>query len=396
MKTILDAAYVSVLLVLLLSAEAVPIGRRRCGDGHCRFVETCRTCPEDCGECSEGVGLFPQLFPLQGFSSKKRIKVFFLFGQSNMQGHGCKDHLTELLNNPITTTKYSHLWDVTTNDWAERPDVRIRNCGQEDNPYPCRETTRLRSVGEGATVNKFGPETGFGWTMGDALEEDIFLCKAAWGGKDLAIDFRPPNSSDTMYNGDESPLSLVYDGIDPKSYSVYYEEALGVFQKCIEEINVYAPGYDSYEMAGFVFFQGWNDVVDLEKVGEYQYNLRNLIFDIRNDLGLPTVPMVVGQLGQHTSAELASWKSDMDPGIQERWDRVMAVRWAQGNATEKSVNAALAETSLIVDSSDRCPTYADGTLHEDVCGCDSYHYYNNAQIVYDIGVDMANKMLTLL
>jgi Carbohydrate esterase, sialic acid-specific acetylesterase len=337
------------------------------------------------------------IFPNNSYTLRS-MKVFFLFGQSNMQGHGCQDHLTELIHNPSTSAKYSHLWDVTADNWAQRSDVRIRNCGQDDNPNPCRETIPLRSVGSGATVDKFGPETGFGWTLADALAEDIFLCKAAWGGKDLAVDFRPPSSSMTNYNGTTgNPLSSVYQDVDPSAYSQYYTETYRAFQNCIDNLDEYAPGYDKYDLAGFVFFQGWNDVVSNEKVGEYYYNLMNLMSDIRSDLGLPTVPMVVGQLGQHTVDEIASWKtSEEDPYLVERWNRVMGLRWAQGNATVDSVNAALMETSVIVDSSELCPTYADGTSHEEVCGCDAYHYFNNAQIMYDIGVEMANEMLALM
>jgi hypothetical protein len=46
---------------------------------------------------------------------------------------------------------------------------------------------------------------------------------------------------------------------------------------------------------------------------------------------------------------------------------------------------------LIVDASAVCPTYGNGTTHESICGCDKYHYYNNAQIMYDIGEEMAFK-----
>ena len=52
-------------------------------------------------------------------------------------------------------------------------------------------------------------------------------------------------------------------------------------------------------------------------------------------------------------------------------------------------------TSRIVAESDRCPIYADGTTHEEVCGCPGYHYFNNAQILFDIGAQFANKLVSL-
>lgn len=312
-----------------------------------------------------------------------------------MQGYGCEDHLTVLVNDPSTSMEYSHLWDATANDWAERSDVRIRNCGQDES-LSCLETAPLKAVGMGATADRFGPETGFGWTLGDTLAEDIFLCKAAWGGKDLAVDFRPPSSSSTNYNGNGAPLSTVYEDADPEMYSAFYNEALRNFQDCMNGMDVYAPGYDRYEKAGLVFFQGWNDLVNKDKNGEYYYNLKNLMTDMRSDLGVPTMPMVVGQAGQHTSTELASLRAGEDPDMQEQWDAVMAMRWAQGNATQTSINAALAETSKVVDRFEVCPTHPSGISHEEACGCQSYHYFNNAQIVYGIGVQMANEMLTMM
>ena len=38
-----------------------------------------------------------------------------------------------------------------------------------------------------------GPELGFGWTMGDYLDEDVLIIKTAWGGKSIDRDFRPPS-----------------------------------------------------------------------------------------------------------------------------------------------------------------------------------------------------------
>lgn len=312
-----------------------------------------------------------------------------------MQGYGCQEHLTVLVNDPSTTMDYSHLWDANAGDWAERSDVRIRNCGQDES-LSCLATTQLKAVGMGATADRFGPETGFGWTLGDTLAEDVFLCKAAWGGKDLAVDFRPPSSSSTNYNGYGAFLSTVYEDADPEMYSVFYNEALQNFQDCMNDMDVHAPGYDKYEMAGIVFFQGWNDLVNDDKNEEYYYNLKNLISDMRSDLGLPTMPMVVGQAGQHKSSELESLKVGEDPYMQEQWDRIMAFRWAQGNATQTSINTALTETSKVVDRFEACPTHPNGISHEEACGCDSYHYFNNAQIVYGIGVQMADKMLTLM
>src|SRR5262249_17940077 len=51
------------------------------------------------------------------------------------------------------------------------------------------------------------------------------------------------------------------------------------------------------ELAGFVWYQGWNDGCDPKTaVPEYETNLVNLIHDVRHDLDAPKLPVVVGEL----------------------------------------------------------------------------------------------------
>lgn len=40
-----------------------------------------------------------------------------------------------------------------------------------------------------------GPELGFGWVMGDALDAPVLLMKCAWGGKSLADTETPERMS---------------------------------------------------------------------------------------------------------------------------------------------------------------------------------------------------------
>ena len=52
-----------------------------------------------------------------------------------------------------------------------------------------------------------------------------------------------------------------------------------------------------YEITGFVWFQGWNDMVNADYTAEYATNMANFIRDVREDLGQPDLPFVIGQLG---------------------------------------------------------------------------------------------------
>ena len=59
------------------------------------------------------------------------------------------------------------------------------------------------------------------------------------------------------------------------------------------------PGYGGggYELAGFVWYHGWNDGVSPQTaVPEYETNLVNLIKDVRQELNAPELPVVIGEL----------------------------------------------------------------------------------------------------
>ena len=53
-----------------------------------------------------------------------------------------------------------------------------------------------------------------------------------------------------------------------------------------------------YELAGLVWFQGWNDVIDDVKVAEYGSNLANFIRDMRLDLETSNLGRIGGTVQQ--------------------------------------------------------------------------------------------------
>ena len=77
-------------------------------------------------------------------------------------------------------------------------------------------------------------------------------------------------------------------------------------QSVLKDINQVYPDYDSkagYQLAGFVWFQGWNDMVDRGvypnrgKPGGYAaYSdvLAHFIRDVRKELAAPNMPFVIG------------------------------------------------------------------------------------------------------
>ena len=124
----------------------------------------------------------------------------------------------------------------------------------------------------------FGPELQFGNVVGDHFENQVLLIKTAWGGKSLFKDFRPPSSG-----GKVGP---------------YYTKMIAEIREALSSMQTEFPGKRSdYELAGFVWYHGWNDGVDPKHaVPEYEQNLCNLIRDVRKEFRVPQLPFVIGEL----------------------------------------------------------------------------------------------------
>ena len=72
----------------------------------------------------------------------------------------------------------------------------------------------------------------------------------------------------------------------------------------LSEIKTRFPQYDGrgYEIAGFVWFQGWNDMYG-RLPGEYAKNMENFIRDVRKELDVPNLPVAIGIMGQNGCKE---------------------------------------------------------------------------------------------
>ena len=87
-------------------------------------------------------------------------------------------------------------------------------------------------------------------------------------------------------------------------YGKAYRDTIAHTKDVLGNLKKLFPQYDEkrgYELTGFVFFQGWNDMIDgeqrAEKYATYTKRLGQLIQDVRKDLKAPTLPVVVGELG---------------------------------------------------------------------------------------------------
>lgn len=298
-----------------------------------------------------------------GQTSPGPVKVFILAGQSNMEGQAVADldgkdyndgkgTLMALLRDPVRAPMFRHLAGPGGR-WAVRPDVWVRY-RREDQPLLRGPLTMGFSVH--GDSHHFGPELQFGWVMGEHFPNQVLLIKTAWGGKSLYKDFRPPSSG-----GDVGP---------------YYRKMLAEIAEALAGLERDFPGYDGrgHELAGFVWYQGWNDGCEPEvAVPQYERNLVNLIHDVRRDLKAPRLPVVIGEL-------TGPWVDA--PG---EWAALRKAQAAAAARPEFRGNVLFVETHAFVRRPEDSPNPGHG-----------HHEFGNAETSFLVGDALARGMLKLI
>jgi len=243
----------------------------------------------------------------------KPLKVFILAGQSNMQGHVNVSTFDSMAADPKTAPL---LKEMRAADGKARVCDKVWissiGCSEDDTT----EQTGKLTTGFGASSEEIGPEFTFGITMEKALSEPILIIKTSWGGKSLHTDFRPPGAGPYAWSGYELDQFKQRGDDIAKSKAekieatgVYYRLMIAHVKKVLGDPSRVVPGYEAkqgYEVAWFVWFQGFNDLVSdwtYEKGNEpggydlYGTLLAQFIRDTRKDLNLPKLPFVIGVMG---------------------------------------------------------------------------------------------------
>lgn len=293
------------------------------------------------------------LLTTPGLANHQPVKVFILTGQSNMVGHGFvtadpkrnegKGSLEYLVKDPATSAQFKHLV-ASDGKWVVRDDVWIHFLNRKGK----------LTAGFGAGPDCIGPELGFGHVVGNVFDEPVLLIKLAWGGKSLAMDFRPPSSG-----GEVGP---------------FYKEIVERTRQLLGHLDDEFPELKGrgYEVAGFGWHQGWNDRIDQSFNAEYETNLANFIRDMRKDLGIKQLPFVIAETGMM--------------GIKEKNPRALSLMKAQAAVAayqEFKGNVAFVGTKAFWREKENSPTGQ------------GYHWNTNAETYYLIGEAMGQAMVKL-
>jgi hypothetical protein len=282
------------------------------------------------------------------------IKVFLLAGQSNMEGQGVvsmddpknynggKGNLVWSMEHSASKDKMRHLRDSANGAWTVRDDVTIS--------FKARDQVRKGGLTIGYTgyggFSHIGPELQFGHVIGDFFQEPVLLIKTAWGGKSLFKDFRPPSAS-----GETGP---------------YYTQMIAESREALAALNG-AP----YEIAGFIWQQGWNDMIDAAATAEYAENLVLLAKDIRAEFRRPDLPIVVGELG--------------NSGPAKEGTGMAKFRAAQREGASRIAHCLFVETHAFARPAELSPNTGHG-----------HHWFGNAESYFLVGEALGEGMKQLL
>jgi alpha-galactosidase len=264
-------------------------------------------------------------------AAPKKLKVFILAGQSNMEGYAQIKTFDSIGDDPATApllktmrgadgkpTVCGHTWISYLTGLGDKDFVL-------DGPMTAGYGS-MWGVDPTKPGDKIGPEFTFGLTMDAAIKEPVLVIKTAWGGKSLNTEFRPPSAGpyklpqatkdlwaqypNGAHNIPKEEERKAWWDEKKKTTGVNYRMMIEHVKKVLADPKRVCPEYDAkegYEIAGFVWFQGWNDLVDgltypdrhdkPEGYALYTDLLSTFIRDVRKDLKAPGMPFVIGVLG---------------------------------------------------------------------------------------------------
>ena len=396
--------------------------------------------------------------------SAQKLKVYILAGQSNMQGHA-----------KVTTFDYIGEDEKTAPLLAKMVDEagKPRIC---DDVWVSYLTGGRGSNGEGlgkltagfgARQNpsedggKIGPEFTFGLHLQEHVEGPILIIKTAWGGKSLHTDFRPPSAgayefSEAQLEGfqkrmerDRKAGKKVKDIATVKAEKVaatghYYRLMIEHVKHVLGDIKRVCPAYaekSGYELAGYVWFQGWNDMVDRgtypnrgkpNGYAKYTDCMAAFIRDVRKDLDTAELPFVIGVMGVNGNLE-GERMQDVHEGFRASMAEPAKMKGFRGNVVAvqtapfwdeklEEIGARMGKVSnmaRMLRTKNKKHANADGSMTKkqqreyvdkyrlEVVGADDmatykrgasnggYHYLGCAKTMAQIGVAFADALLQL-
>jgi len=265
-------------------------------------------------------------------TSARKAKVFLFAGQSNMTGMGVYSDLTSAdlasVSNclafaadpshtpPIASPSYFQYWLPPQGYYSNYISCYTWNVGNL--------SWNVMNPGQYPAQSNFGPEFTSVRDLATGLGEPIYFMKYALAGTGLDSTFS------TLY-GTWYPSAT-----DPGSPAEY---TLNLYKSMVQwAIKARATARQTEpeaEIAGFFWLQGETDATGSSTASRYNANLTSFISRLRSDLGVSTLPIVIGRITTIS------------------WQYATTVRAAEVNVANADSHAAWVDT----DNLPMDPTY---------------------------------------
>ncbi|WP_438001589.1 sialate O-acetylesterase [Sorangium sp. So ce185] len=274
---------------------------------------------------------------LSASAAAQPVKLFVLAGQSNMVGYGVGTALpAELQSQPDIW--YDH----------HNPDAR------EGGPYAAATSTDWGPLEPKGEARRYGPEITFGHAMAAAYPEHrIAIVKLAQGGTNLVDHWGRGLGPDPEVLYKSQLYHALLGKLDSATYTgdraLRYPDEPTRLDNALARLE--SEGHD-VEIAGLLWMQGENEA-GWAAAFTYGDTLRGFIAAIREDLGAPGLPVVLGRISDNL------YPANGGPIAAGKEANIDAVRAAQVAVAEEDPRVAW------VDTDDFAPRRADDTWHFD-------------------------------
>ena len=254
------------------------------------------------------------LISCAGNSGGTTYSVYFLGGQSNMDGYGYVSELPAELNSPVTGARIFH-------GNPARDDSTGGGVGIWSELQPGHGVGFSSDYRENSYSERFGVEQTFALQL---LESDpdanIAIIKYSRGGTSIDAEAaRQFGSWDPDYDDGE--------GVNQ------YDHFLTTLQNAMTIADIDGDGADDTLVpAGIIWMQGESDAAYTEAIAQrYQDNLTRLMGLIRDAFGVEHLPIVIGRISDSGQ--------DEEDGMV--WDYMDIVHAAQAGFVGEDMAAAL-------------------------------------------------------
>ncbi len=270
--------------------------------------------------------------------SAKTYRVYYLGGQSNMDGYGYVKDLPQNLQHPVPGVMIFH-----ANPAPDSVPVDGRGLWSELKPGHGAgfKTDGIKNV----YSNRFGVELTFAEELKKrAPKENIAFIKISRGGTSLAIEAA----------GKFGCWDPDYDKGTGKGQGInQYDHFLAGMKRALQTRDIDQDGEeDTLVPAGIIWMQGESDAVFTEEIArEYEANLKRLMDLIRATLLTDDLPVVIGRISD---------SKDNPEG--KVWKHGDIVRAAQASFVDNDKRAALVTSTDSYGYSDRWHYNSDGYL----------------------------------